>query len=228
MNASSEQVPQYEEQLGHKEQIQLTWRSWVVVLITCFAQMAQVFVIAGSGQNITFIARDLGNASLAAWVIRKHRVLLTLGGNQMLTKTRGSSPDSSRPESNSGQTQRCARPEVVGVNAAADSFRWRGHFGYCELDVNTYWWWHSHRRDTLDNISCTSHSERSLAAEIPCCCKWCWLRWKRCRRNCGISRSREGDQLERIWMEKYLLDASSFARCDMLGFRVAVSPSEEV
>lgn len=77
MDTSSEQLPQHKEQPGDGEHVRLTWRSWVVVLITCFAQMAQVLVIAGSGQNITFIARDLGNASLAAWVIRKHWLLLT-------------------------------------------------------------------------------------------------------------------------------------------------------
>lgn len=49
----------------------LTWRSWTVVLVTCFAQMAQVFVIAGSGQVIAFIARDLGDAGLSGWIIRE-------------------------------------------------------------------------------------------------------------------------------------------------------------
>ena len=76
MNASSEQLSQHKEKPGEAEHVRLTWRSWVVVLVTCFAQMAQVFVVAGSGQNITFIARDIGNASLAGWIIRKYSILL--------------------------------------------------------------------------------------------------------------------------------------------------------
>ena len=55
------------------EHVQLTWRSWMVVVVTCFAQLAQVFVVAAAGQNIAFIARDLGDAELASWIIRKYR-----------------------------------------------------------------------------------------------------------------------------------------------------------
>jgi len=72
MNALSDQLSQHKEMRGETEHVRLTWRSWVVVLVTCFAQMAQVFVLAGSGQNIAFIARDLGDASLAGWIIREH------------------------------------------------------------------------------------------------------------------------------------------------------------
>lgn len=71
MNASREQSPQHKEKLDGEEHVRLTWRSWVVVLTTCFAQMAQVFVVAGSGQNVAFISRDLGDATLAGWIIRK-------------------------------------------------------------------------------------------------------------------------------------------------------------
>lgn len=49
----------------------MTWRSWLVVFVTCFAQLAQVFVVAGAGQNVAFIARDLGDPNLAGWIIRK-------------------------------------------------------------------------------------------------------------------------------------------------------------
>ena len=55
------------------EHVRLTWRSWMVVVVTCFAQLAQVFVVAAAGQNIAFIARDLGDAGIASWIIRKHR-----------------------------------------------------------------------------------------------------------------------------------------------------------
>lgn len=46
----------------------------MVVFVICFAQMAQVFVIVGSGQIIAFISRDLGDADLAGWIIREPQV----------------------------------------------------------------------------------------------------------------------------------------------------------
>lgn len=72
MTTSSEQLPHHNEK-GGSEHVQLTWRSWLVVFVTCFAQLAQVFVVVGSGQNIAFIARDLGDAELSSWIIRKHK-----------------------------------------------------------------------------------------------------------------------------------------------------------
>jgi hypothetical protein len=53
------------------EHHRLTWRSYSVVFVACFAHMAQVFVIVGAGQIIAFISRDLGDAGLAGWIIRK-------------------------------------------------------------------------------------------------------------------------------------------------------------
>lgn len=102
MNASSEKLSQHNKKAGEAEHVQLTWRSWVVVLVTCFAQMAQVFVVAGSGQNITFIARDLGDASLAGWIIRKRSILPTYTQNCILTECRGSSSNAGSTESDTG------------------------------------------------------------------------------------------------------------------------------
>ncbi|KAI1647372.1 MFS general substrate transporter [Daldinia loculata] len=50
--------------------VHLSWRSWLVVFITCFAVMAQVFVVVAAGSVIAFIVRDLGDASIAGWVIQ--------------------------------------------------------------------------------------------------------------------------------------------------------------
>jgi hypothetical protein len=50
--------------------VHLTWRSWVVVLVACFALMAQIFVVTAAGSVIAFIARDLGDADISGWVIR--------------------------------------------------------------------------------------------------------------------------------------------------------------
>jgi hypothetical protein len=53
------------------EHIHLSWRSWMVVFVTCFAIMAQVFVVVAAGSVIAFIIRDLGDPSIAGWIIRE-------------------------------------------------------------------------------------------------------------------------------------------------------------
>ncbi|KKA20932.1 hypothetical protein T310_5017 [Rasamsonia emersonii CBS 393.64] len=51
--------------------IQLSWRSWIVVFTTCFAIVAQVFVVTAAGSVIAFIVRDLGGGNaIAGWVIQ--------------------------------------------------------------------------------------------------------------------------------------------------------------
>ncbi|KAK9775830.1 putative Major facilitator superfamily (MFS) profile domain-containing protein [Seiridium cardinale] len=63
-------VPLTEEARQGVIRIDLGWRSWLVVFITCFAIMAQVFVVVAAGSVIAFIIRDLGSPSLAGWVIQ--------------------------------------------------------------------------------------------------------------------------------------------------------------
>ncbi|KAJ6622019.1 major facilitator superfamily domain-containing protein [Mycena sp. CBHHK59/15] len=53
-----------------EERVMLTWRSWVVVLISCFAIFSQVFVVTAAGSVIAFIIRDLGEPAIAGWVIQ--------------------------------------------------------------------------------------------------------------------------------------------------------------
>ena len=50
--------------------IDLTWKSWVVVFVSCFAIMAQVFVVVAAGSVIAFITADLGDAPIAGWIIQ--------------------------------------------------------------------------------------------------------------------------------------------------------------
>ncbi|KAI0124790.1 major facilitator superfamily domain-containing protein [Xylariales sp. AK1849] len=50
--------------------IDLSWRSWLVVFISCFAIMAQVFVVVAAGSVIAFIVRDLGDAAISGWIIQ--------------------------------------------------------------------------------------------------------------------------------------------------------------
>ncbi|KAI1855794.1 hypothetical protein JX265_012239 [Neoarthrinium moseri] len=63
-------VPIEEEAADEGIQVNLSWRSWVVVFITCFAIMAQVFVVVAAGSVIAFIIRDLGSPALAGWIIQ--------------------------------------------------------------------------------------------------------------------------------------------------------------
>ena len=50
--------------------VRLGWRSWMVVFITSFVIMTQVFVVTAAGSVIAFIVRDLGEAGIAGWVIQ--------------------------------------------------------------------------------------------------------------------------------------------------------------
>ncbi|OTB02549.1 hypothetical protein M426DRAFT_264349 [Hypoxylon sp. CI-4A] len=65
-----EVVPIEQEAVQEAYHVHLSWRSWLVVFITCFAVMAQVFVVVAAGSVIAFITRDLGDASIAGWVIQ--------------------------------------------------------------------------------------------------------------------------------------------------------------
>src|SRR5271155_2916390 len=65
--APVEHAKEYQE----ADHIRLGWRSWIVIFVTCFAIMAQVFVVVAAGSVIAFIIRDLGDASIARWIIRK-------------------------------------------------------------------------------------------------------------------------------------------------------------
>lgn len=67
----------------YNEHVNLSWRSWMVVLVSCFAIVAQVFVVTAAGSVIAFIIRDLGKDSpdagaLAGWIIRRSFCLLHL------------------------------------------------------------------------------------------------------------------------------------------------------
>lgn len=60
---------QHPQELSHAQHISLSWRTWVVVFVACFAIMAQVFVVVAAGSVIAFIIRDLGGGELAGWII---------------------------------------------------------------------------------------------------------------------------------------------------------------
>ncbi|KAB5566058.1 major facilitator superfamily domain-containing protein [Coniochaeta sp. 2T2.1] len=63
-------IPIEQEAVQNAVHIQLGWRSWLVVFITCFAVAAQVFVVVAAGSVIAFIIRDVGDAPLAGWIIQ--------------------------------------------------------------------------------------------------------------------------------------------------------------
>ncbi|KAF8191430.1 major facilitator superfamily domain-containing protein [Mycena galopus ATCC 62051] len=52
------------------DRVELTWRSWMVVFISCVAIFSQVFVVVAAGSVILFIVRDLGEPTIAGWVIQ--------------------------------------------------------------------------------------------------------------------------------------------------------------
>ncbi|KAK4935167.1 hypothetical protein LTR10_023730 [Elasticomyces elasticus] len=58
------------QELNEAEHLNLSWRSWLVVFVTCFAIMAQVFVVVAAGSVIAFIIRDLGDGAIAGWIIQ--------------------------------------------------------------------------------------------------------------------------------------------------------------
>lgn len=53
-----------------EEPVRLTWRSWMVVLISCFAIFSQVFVVTAAGSVIAFIIRDLGEPAIAGALLQ--------------------------------------------------------------------------------------------------------------------------------------------------------------
>ncbi|OAA59098.1 Major facilitator superfamily domain, general substrate transporter [Niveomyces insectorum RCEF 264] len=63
-------VPLEEEAVSGAVHINLSWRSWLVVFVTCFAIMAQVLVVVAASSVIAFIVRDLGEAPISGWIIQ--------------------------------------------------------------------------------------------------------------------------------------------------------------
>lgn len=65
------EITPFDQEENHETfHVKLSWRSWLVVFITCFAIMAQVFVVVAAGSVIAFIIRDLGDPSIAGWIIQ--------------------------------------------------------------------------------------------------------------------------------------------------------------
>lgn len=58
------------EAIEDAQPISLGCRSWLVVLMACFAIMSQVFVVTAAGSVVAFIVRDLGESALSGWVIQ--------------------------------------------------------------------------------------------------------------------------------------------------------------
>ncbi|KAF2224609.1 major facilitator superfamily domain-containing protein [Elsinoe ampelina] len=57
-------------ELAEAERVKLSWHTWAVVFIACFAIMAQVYVVVAAGSVIAFIIRDLGEPGIAGWIIQ--------------------------------------------------------------------------------------------------------------------------------------------------------------
>ncbi|KAL1862691.1 hypothetical protein VTK73DRAFT_6694 [Phialemonium thermophilum] len=53
-----------------ENRVPLGWRSWLVVLITLWGNVVQVYTVVSVGNIIAFIIRDLGEPGLAGWAIQ--------------------------------------------------------------------------------------------------------------------------------------------------------------
>lgn len=92
------------QEISEAEHINLSWRSWLVVFVTCFAIMAQVFVVVAAGSVIAFIIRDLGDVAISGWIIRScHSECCS--SEPLLTSDRGPTPDAKRPFTHRRQTE---------------------------------------------------------------------------------------------------------------------------
>jgi MFS family permease len=69
-NIEKEAPMEHIAELQLAQHIDLTWRSWIVVFVACFGIMAQVFVVVAAGSVIAFIIQDLGDPSIAGWIIQ--------------------------------------------------------------------------------------------------------------------------------------------------------------
>ncbi|CRG90772.1 hypothetical protein PISL3812_07817 [Talaromyces islandicus] len=68
-------IPQETKSDDIEDKVKLSWRSWIVVFVTCFAIVDQVFVVTAAGSVVAFIVRDLGKnesdaSGLAGWIIQ--------------------------------------------------------------------------------------------------------------------------------------------------------------
>ncbi|KAF1979191.1 MFS general substrate transporter [Bimuria novae-zelandiae CBS 107.79] len=71
-------VSMQEEAQDDAIHIQLTWRSWMVVFVSCFAIVAQVYVVVAAGSVIAFIVRELGQPSISGWIIQGPLLMQTV------------------------------------------------------------------------------------------------------------------------------------------------------
>ncbi|KAK3330722.1 major facilitator superfamily domain-containing protein [Apodospora peruviana] len=63
-------IPIEEEAHQGDAHVNLSWRSWLVVFISCFAILAQIYVVVAASSVVAFIVRDVGDPSLAGWIIQ--------------------------------------------------------------------------------------------------------------------------------------------------------------
>ncbi|KAJ7684516.1 major facilitator superfamily domain-containing protein [Mycena polygramma] len=60
------------------DRVTLTWRSWVVVFISCIAIFSQVFVVTAAGSVLAFIIQDIGEPEIAGWITQGPLLMQTV------------------------------------------------------------------------------------------------------------------------------------------------------
>lgn len=184
-------------ELQQARHIDLTWKSWIVVFVSCWAIMAQVYVVVAAGSVIAFIIRDLGDPSIAGWIIqvihseRPVVILLSLANSAI---SKGTVAYAKRAVTVCWQVVRCPGSKVHGQHPAADRFCWSSHISKSELDVHADWWRYSHWRHPCHDLHRPSNPFGGVTVEISCSGKWFRISSGCCRRACGNSWSRWFDQ----------------------------------
>jgi len=147
-------------ELQQARHINLTWKSWVVVFISCWAIMAQVYVVVAAGSVIAFIIRDLGDASIAGWIIqvtRSESPVYVFDSLADAAISKGATSYAKRAVTVGRQAVRRPRSKVYGQHTTTDRFRWSSHISESELHGHAYWWRYSHWRHPFHNLHCPSN-----------------------------------------------------------------------
>lgn len=174
-------VPMEQEAHENVTHVNLSWRSWLVVFVTCWAYvysplfedcnlltknasiMAQVFVVTAAGSVIAFIIRDLGDTAISGWVIQvwfpsPHQSSASIC-RQLLTPPPGPLAHAKRSLSNRRPTFRCLGPEIHRFCSSYDCIHRRSCIG--QGNFNEYADW---RRDfdwnnLVHDFDCAVYSE---------------------------------------------------------------------
>jgi hypothetical protein len=99
--------------------------------------MSQVFVVVAAGSVLSFIIRELGQPSIASWVIQVRMISVSFE-NWKADHLAGPAPHAISLITTRGPTLGCSGPQTIRYYSSADCMRWRYHMckGYEHVHVN--------------------------------------------------------------------------------------------